>query len=98
MAALETRESRLSAWASLGGVGFVVLFVIGTLLMFSDTPMGDGLNRVLGYDEASAIAKQALASGRSIREVVVERGHLESGTLTEEQLDAALDVLRMTRP
>jgi hypothetical protein len=41
MAALERRESRLSAWASLGGVGFVVLFVIGTLLMFSDTPMGD---------------------------------------------------------
>jgi fumarate hydratase class II len=56
------------------------------------------LNRVLGYDEAAAIAKQALASGRSIREVVVERGHLESGNLTEEQLDAALDVLRMTRP
>lgn len=56
------------------------------------------LNRVLGYDEAAAIAKQALASGRSIREVVVERGHLESGKLTEEQLDAALDVLRMTRP
>nr|WP_296066372.1 class II fumarate hydratase [uncultured Actinoplanes sp.] len=56
------------------------------------------LNRHLGYDEAAAIAKQALASGRSIREVVVERGHLESGKLTEEQLDAALDVLRMTRP
>jgi fumarate hydratase, class II len=56
------------------------------------------LNRVLGYDEAAAIAKQALASGRSIREVVVERGHLESGKLTAEQLDAALDVLRMTRP
>ncbi|NMO52100.1 class II fumarate hydratase [Actinoplanes sp. TBRC 11911] len=56
------------------------------------------LNRVLGYDEAAAIAKQALASGRSIREVVVERGHLESGKLTEEQLDATLDVLRMTRP
>ena len=56
------------------------------------------LNRVLGYDEAAAIAKQALASGRSIREVVVERGHLDSGKLTEAQLDEALDVLRMTRP
>jgi fumarate hydratase class II len=56
------------------------------------------LNRFLGYDEAAAIAKQALASGRTIREVVVERGHLESGTLTEAQLDEALDVLRMTRP
>jgi fumarate hydratase class II len=56
------------------------------------------LNRFLGYDEAAAIAKQALASGRTIREVVVERGHLESGTLTEAQLDEALDVLRMTHP
>jgi fumarate hydratase class II len=56
------------------------------------------LNRYLGYDEAAAIAKAALASGRSIREVVVERGHLTSGALTEAQLDEALDVLRMTRP
>ncbi|GAA4932920.1 class II fumarate hydratase [Actinoplanes utahensis] len=56
------------------------------------------LNRYLGYDEAAAIAKQALASGRSIREVVIDRGHVASGKLTEEQLDTALDVLRMTRP
>ncbi|WP_308208550.1 class II fumarate hydratase [Paractinoplanes aksuensis] len=56
------------------------------------------LNRYLGYDEAAAIAKAALASNRTIREVVVERGHLESGKLTEQQLDEALDVLRMTRP
>jgi fumarate hydratase class II len=56
------------------------------------------LNRYLGYDEAAAIAKAALASGRTIREVVVERGHLDSGKLTEQQLDEALDVLRMTRP
>ncbi len=56
------------------------------------------LNRVLGYDEAAAIAKQALASNRTIKEVVIERGHVANGTLTEEQLDQALDVLRMTRP
>ncbi|MGK5679545.1 class II fumarate hydratase [Actinoplanes sp. URMC 104] len=56
------------------------------------------LNRFLGYDEAAAIAKAALASNRTIREVVVERGHLASGKLTEQQLDEALDVLRMTRP
>ncbi|GIE79960.1 fumarate hydratase class II [Actinoplanes philippinensis] len=56
------------------------------------------LNRYLGYDEAAKIAKQALATGRTIREVVIERGHVESGTLTEAQLDEALDVLRMTRP
>ncbi len=56
------------------------------------------LNRVLGYDEAAAIAKQALASNRTIKEVVIERGHVANGTLTEERLDKALDVLRMTRP
>ncbi len=55
------------------------------------------LNGVLGYDEAAAIAKAALASGRSVREVVIERGHVASGKLTEEQLDEALDVLQMTR-
>jgi fumarate hydratase, class II len=56
------------------------------------------LNRHLGYDEAAAIAKQALAQRRTIREVIVERGHLASGKLTEAQLDEALDVLRMTHP
>jgi fumarate hydratase class II len=29
---------------------------------------------------------------------VIENGHVEKGDLTEEQLDAALDVLSMTRP
>ncbi len=56
------------------------------------------LNRYLGYDEAASIAKQSLAEGKTIRQVVVERGHVESGALTEEQLDTALDVLRMTHP
>jgi fumarate hydratase class II len=56
------------------------------------------LNRYLGYDEAATIAKQALAEGKTIRQVVVERGHVQSGRLSEEQLAEALDVLRMTRP
>ena len=56
------------------------------------------LNRYLGYDEAAAIAKQALRENRSIRDVVLERGHVSAGKLTEQQLDEALDVLRMTRP
>jgi fumarate hydratase class II len=56
------------------------------------------LNRHLGYDEAAAIAKQALAENRTIREVVLARGHVASGRLTEAELDEALDVLRMTRP
>ncbi|WP_030165265.1 class II fumarate hydratase [Spirillospora albida] len=56
------------------------------------------LNRYLGYEEAAKIAKQALAERRTIRAVVLERGHVDEGRLTLEQLDEALDVLRMTRP
>jgi fumarate hydratase, class II len=56
------------------------------------------LNRYLGYEEAASIAKQALAERKTIRQVVVERGHLDAGRLTEQQLDEALDVMRMTRP
>jgi fumarate hydratase class II len=53
------------------------------------------LNRYLGYEEAASIAKQSLAQRRTIREVVLERGHVDAGKLTVEQLDEALDVLRM---
>jgi fumarate hydratase class II len=56
------------------------------------------LNRYLGYEEAASIAKQALAERKTIRQVVVERGHVASGRLTEAQLDEALDVMRMTHP
>jgi fumarate hydratase, class II len=56
------------------------------------------LNRYIGYEEAAKVAKQALAERKTIREVVVERGYIEDGKLTEAQLDEALDVLRMTRP
>jgi fumarate hydratase class II len=56
------------------------------------------LNAYLGYEEAAAIAKQALAEGKAIRQVVIERGHLRDGHLTEAQLDEALDVMRMTQP
>jgi fumarate hydratase class II len=56
------------------------------------------LNAYLGYEEAASIAKQALAEGKTIRAVVVERGHVAQGRITEAQLDDALDVLRMTRP
>jgi fumarate hydratase class II len=56
------------------------------------------LNRFLGYEAAAAVAHEALATGKTIREVVISRGHVERGDLTEEQLDTALDVLAMTRP
>ncbi len=42
---------------------------------------------------------RALAStGMAIREAVLDGGYVERGELTLEQLDEALDVLRMTRP
>jgi fumarate hydratase class II len=56
------------------------------------------LNRYIGYEEAAKVAKQALAEDKTIRQVVIERGYVADGKLTEEQLDAALDVLAMTRP
>lgn len=55
------------------------------------------LNGYIGYEEAAAVAKQALKERRTIREVVVERGYIEAGKLTEAQLDEALDVLKMAR-
>ena len=56
------------------------------------------LNRFLGYEEAASIAKQALKEGKTIKAVVLERGHVQAGTITAEQLDATLDVLSMTHP
>nr|WP_211272130.1 class II fumarate hydratase [Micromonospora rosaria] len=56
------------------------------------------LNRHLGYDEAASIAKEALERQVSIREVVLSRGHVDNGRLSEDQLDEALDLLRMTHP
>ncbi|MEU7040213.1 class II fumarate hydratase [Streptomyces varsoviensis] len=56
------------------------------------------LNRYIGYEEAAKVAKKSLAERRTIREVVLDGGYVERGLLTLEQLDEALDVLRMTRP
>ncbi|MFI0450997.1 class II fumarate hydratase [Actinomadura sp. 6N118] len=54
------------------------------------------LNRYIGYEEAAKVAKQALNERKTIRQVVLERGYVDQGKLTLEQLDATLDVLSMT--
>ena len=54
------------------------------------------LNPFIGYEAAASVAHEALASGKTIREVVIARGYVARGELTEEQLDSALDVLAMT--
>ena len=56
------------------------------------------LNRYIGYEEAAKVAKQALAERKTIRQVVLERGYVDGGKLTLDQLDEALDVGAMTRP
>ena len=56
------------------------------------------LNRYIGYENAAKVAKKALAEEKTIREVVLEMGYVDRGDLTEEQLDEALDVARMTHP
>jgi fumarate hydratase class II len=47
------------------------------------------LNPVIGYDRAAQIVKEAVASGRTLREVAREHG------VDEETLDKALDLRRM---
>ncbi len=49
------------------------------------------LNPHIGYDNGARIAKQAVATGRSVRELV-----LEEGLMSEEELDEALDIKGMT--
>ncbi len=67
-------------------------------LALSSSSIVTPLNSYIGYDAAAAVAKQSLAERTTIREVVIARGHIEAGDLTEEELDQALDVLAMTRP
>ena len=49
------------------------------------------LNPHIGYDRATEIVQEAVASRRTIREVALEKG------VDEETLDKALDLRAMTR-
>jgi fumarate hydratase class II len=49
------------------------------------------LNPYIGYDNGAAVAKECLITGRSVREIV-----LEKGLMSEEELDRALQLERMT--
>lgn len=51
------------------------------------------LNPYIGYDNAALIAKEALATGRGVYELVLERG-----LLSKEELDDILRPERMTQP
>ena len=56
------------------------------------------LNPYIGYEAAAAVAHEALETGATIRDVVISRGYVERGDITEAQLDHALDVLAMAHP
>jgi fumarate hydratase, class II len=51
------------------------------------------LNPVIGYDAAASVAKEAFASGRTLREVVLARGLVDA-----DRLDALLDPTTMLKP
>ncbi|QNO13632.1 aspartate ammonia-lyase [Alkalicella caledoniensis] len=51
------------------------------------------INPHVGYETASQVAKEALATGRSVREIVIERG-----ILSEEELNTILNPYEMTKP
>jgi fumarate hydratase class II len=55
--------------------------------------LATALAPALGYDRAAAIAKEALSSGRTIREIAAERSGLSAA-----ELERLLDPARMTEP
>jgi fumarate hydratase class II len=54
--------------------------------------VGTSLNPYLGYEGAATVIKESMRTGRSLREIVLERGLLD-----EAELDRALDVLALTK-
>jgi fumarate hydratase, class II len=87
---LLANASRLLADKCVGGIeanrGRNELYAESTL------SAATALNPFIGYDKASEIVKEAVASGRSLRDVAREAG------VDESVLDEALDYHRMAKP
>ncbi len=64
----------------------------GPALVEQGLMLATALAPVLGYDEAAKLAKEAFRTGRTIRELALERG------LAADRLDELLDPARMTEP
>jgi len=67
--------------------------------------MVTSLNPLIGYDTAAAVAKEAFKTGKTVRQLCLEK--MRAGTLkkkdsetavTEAELSAALDPREMTEP
>lgn len=55
--------------------------------------MATGLNPFIGYEKAAAIAKEAFKTGKTVREICVEKR-----ILSPEELERALDPKQMAKP
>jgi fumarate hydratase, class II len=64
----------------------------GPALVEQGLMLGTALAPEIGYDAAAALAKEALKSGRTIRELALERG------VAADRLDEILDPAGMTEP
>ncbi|AKK10792.1 class II fumarate hydratase [Corynebacterium uterequi] len=62
----------------------------------SSTSIVTPLNSAIGYENAAKAAKHALHEKITVREAVIDLGFVDGEKLTEEELDARLDVLKMT--
>ena len=62
-------------------------------LLEKNPSIATALNPYIGYDQAVEVAKEAAQAGRSVRDVVEEKGLLKP-----EEIDEALDVRGMTEP
>ena len=62
-------------------------------LLERSTALATALSPYLGYEKTAAIAKESVATGKPIRQIVLERGLIEP-----DNLDRILSVEAMTRP
>ncbi len=51
------------------------------------------LNPIIGYEKAAEVAKESRTTGRSIKEIILEKGYL-----TAEQMEKVLDPANLTEP
>ncbi len=58
----------------------------------SSPSIGTSLNPYIGYEKAAEVIKESTKTGRSIRDLVLDRGWM-----TSDELDRALDVLALTK-
>lgn len=72
-------------------VGVVANEVKATGWLAKNAILVTALNPVIGYQKGAEVAKEAMATNRTVREVVVEKGYL-----TAEQADELLDVRVLT--